>query len=73
MAQIDPFTTKRLQKFVEDYRRNQGQLPTLEDFEKSGFDRELVKKATHAEVLEKFYVTLTNGTIRKGYKIKVRD
>lgn len=67
---VDPFTLKRIQRFVEDYRAAHGQLPTLDDFATAGFSKDLVKQATRSEILEQFYVTLSNGVIRKGYKIK---
>lgn len=69
MPKLDPFTIRRITKFVEDHRAKSGQLPTLKDFEASSFDRELVDTAVRVGLLEAFYVTLTNGTIVKGYKI----
>jgi hypothetical protein len=68
MAAIDAFTRKRLERFIEDFRKG-GQLPTLQDFAKAGFAEELVDRAERAKMVEKFYVTLTNGTIVKGYKV----
>lgn len=73
MAKVDPFTQRRLTQFIETYRRDSGQLPTLQAFEKAGFARELVDRAERDGVIEKFYVTLTNGTIVKGYKVCTRD
>lgn len=70
MNRLDPFTKKRLEKFIADFRAKEGVLPTLTDLAENGFDSERVKDALHDEVIVEFYVTLTNGVIRKGYKIK---
>jgi len=56
-------------RFVEEWRRSSGELPTLQDFEASGLDRKLVDEAERLGVVEKFYVTLTNGMVKKGYKL----
>jgi hypothetical protein len=69
MAKLDPFTERRIVKFVADFRSHQGQLPTLQDLSKNGFDEDLVKLALKSRILEEFYVTLTNGSIVKGYKV----
>lgn len=66
---LDPFTRRRLLRFVEDFRARSGQLPTLRDLEGNGFDEDRVKAAIREKVIEEFYVTLTNGTIVKGFKI----
>jgi hypothetical protein len=68
-ASLDPFTQRRLTQFVEQFRTRSGQLPSLQDFEAAGIVRDLVERAVKAKVLEQFYVTLTNGTIVKGYKV----
>lgn len=65
---IDPFTRKRILHFIENHRANHGQLPTLNDLDQNGFNKETVKAAIKAKVIEEFYVTLTNGTVVKGYK-----
>jgi len=70
MAKIDPFTLKRLERFIEDFRARSGQLPTLNDFEANGFANGLIDRAERSGTIEKFYVTLTNGTIVKGFKLK---
>ena len=70
MAALDPFTARRRTKFIEDFRRNQGTLPTLQDFERAGMPRELVDQAVRHQVIEQFYVTLTSGTVVKGYKVR---
>ncbi len=66
---LDPFTRRRLVRFIEDFRTRSGQLPTHNDLEGNSFDGELIKSAIKEKVIEEFYVTLTNGTIVKGYKI----
>lgn len=69
MAHLDPFTQRRLIRFVEGFRGSSGQLPTLRDLEENGFDDDRVKQAIKDKVIEEFYVTLTSGTIVKGYKL----
>lgn len=70
---IDPFTRRRLVRFIEDFRASQGQLPTLKDLEQNGFDGACVKQALKEKAIEEFYVTLTSGTIVKGYKLGQPD
>ena len=70
MKRMDPFSSRRLEKFIETYRTKSGQLPTLADLATEGFSKALVDDAIHDELIEEFYVTLTNGSIRKGYKLK---
>ena len=48
-----------------------GVLPTLADLARAGFDKSKVDDAIHDKIIVEFYVTLTNGTILKGYKIHV--
>jgi hypothetical protein len=69
MPKLDPFTRQRITKFVENFRAESGQLPTLKDLASAGISKELVKSAISDELLSEFYVTLTNGTIVKAYKI----
>ncbi len=73
MSRIDPFTERRLVRFVEEHRRKSGVLPTLQDFEASGFPRTQIDQAVRQKVLEQLYVTLTSGTIVKGYKVSQPD
>ena len=68
---IDSFTRKRLEKFVGDFRDRTGVLPTLADFADAGFEKAKVDDAIHDRIIVEFYVTLTNGTIVKGYKLHV--
>ena len=44
-------------------------MPTLKDLETNGFDGDRIKQALKEKVIEEFYVTLTNGTIVKSFKI----
>lgn len=67
---MDAFTSKRITKFIEDFRRDKAQLPTLKDFAAAGFEESVVNEAEKKKVIEKFYVNLTNGSIVKGYKVK---
>ena len=67
---LDPFTLKRIERFIETHRTATGQLPTIQDFEKNGMDREQIKGAIKAERIEEFFVTLTNGSLVKGFKLK---
>ncbi len=69
MKPLDPFTRKRIQKFIEEFRSASGQLPTLKSLEEGGFSKEVVDRAIDEKTIEQFYVTLTNGTIVKGYKL----
>jgi hypothetical protein len=69
MSRLDPFTQKRLERFFEDFRKKTGQLPTLKDLEDNRFNSEVIRLAIKAQLIEEFYVTLTNGTIVKGYKL----
>ncbi len=66
----DPFTLKRIEKFIEKHRTASGQLPSLQDFETNGFSRDVIKDAERGGAIEECYVTLTNGTVIKGYKLK---
>jgi hypothetical protein len=68
-SKLDPFTRRRLTQFVETFRMSNGVLPTLKDLDAEGFDDSRVKLAIKEKVIEEFYVTLTNGTIMKGYKL----
>jgi hypothetical protein len=66
---IDVFTAKRIVKFTREFRQTHGQLPTLKDYENNGIEKSLVDAAEAKKIIEKFYVTLTNGAVVKGYKI----
>jgi hypothetical protein len=68
MPKLDPFTRRRLQKFLLDFRQNKGQLPVLSDCEKAGFDKTTMDQAVKEKLAGEFYVTLTTGAIVKGYK-----
>ncbi|MEO5971366.1 MAG: hypothetical protein ABIQ95_15685 [Bdellovibrionia bacterium] len=70
MTKLALFTQRRLTKFVLEFRKQTGQLPTLKDFESAGFDRSLVELGVREEILEQFYTTLTNGNIVKTYKVR---
>lgn len=67
---MDAFTTRRLMKFIEKHREHHGTLPMLADLEREGFTKPAVERAERDGLIEQFYVTLTDGSIRKGYKIK---
>jgi hypothetical protein len=67
---MDTFTQRRLIRAVENIRSETGQLPTLKDFEAQGFDKEAVKAALKLGLIEEFYVTLTSGSVVKGFKLK---
>jgi hypothetical protein len=67
---LDAFTLRRLLKFIEKHRALTGELPMLSDFEREGIDKDFVQLAERAGRIEKLYITLTDGSIRKGYKIK---
>ena len=69
MKTVDPFTQRRLRKVIEDFRAKSGQLPTHANLIENGFDHDTIKAALKAGMIEEFYVTLTNGTVVKGYKV----
>ena len=69
-TRLDPFTQRRLLRFLEEFRARQGVLPTLKDFEAGGFERDQVEQAIRQGLIEQFYVTLTSGTVVKGFKVK---
>ena len=69
-TRLDPFTQKRLLKFIEEFRSRSGVHPTLQDLGATGFDRDCVDQALRQGLIEQFYVTLTSGTVVKGFKIK---
>lgn len=66
---LDPFTRRRLSRFIEEFRSKNGQLPTLQDLSTGGFSEVAVRMAIKDRVIEPFYVTLTSGTIVKGFKL----
>ncbi len=70
MSKLDPFTSRRIVKFIGDHRAKEGSLPTLRDLESAGFGKEVVDAAIKQELIEMFYVTLTNGSVVKGFKLK---
>lgn len=70
---LDLFTKTRLERFVRDFRTKNGQLPTLQDLAKNGFDKATVTKGLKEKVIEEFYVTLSNGTVVKGFKVNSGD
>jgi hypothetical protein len=71
MSRLDPFTRKRLEKFIGDFRAKSGELPTLKDLADAGFEKERVDAAIKDKVISQSYLTLTNGTIVKGYVLHV--
>lgn len=68
---MDPFSLKRLARFVSEYRKTTGELPTAKELEVEGFSSEDIQFALKKKVIEELYVTLTNGTIVKGFKVVV--
>jgi hypothetical protein len=73
MSALDPFTQRRLLKFISDFRSREGELPTLRDLEQYGFSKDAVDSAIKQRLIEMLYVTMTNGSIVKGFKIVVSD
>lgn len=70
MPKLDSFTLHRLAKFARGHREKAGELPTLQDFEQTGFTAEMVEQAVKSKTLEALYVTLTTGAVVKGYKAR---
>lgn len=67
---MDAFSLKRLQKFVGEHREKTGELATIQDIERAGFSSDDIAFAEKKKAIESFYVTLTNGVIKKAYKVK---
>ena len=68
---LDPFTQRRLVELIKNFRVRTGQLPTLQDLMKGGFSQECVEQAIKKKCIEQLYVTLTNGSVVKAYKVHV--
>jgi hypothetical protein len=64
---LDPFTSRRLKGFILEFRERTGQLPTKNDLETNGFESTQIDAAMKDGLIELRYVTLTNGTIVKGF------
>lgn len=71
MGAIDPFTRRRLLKFIGDHRARTGGLPTLRALEEGGFSKDVIGSAVREKAIEMIYVTLTDGSVVKGFKIVV--
>lgn len=69
MTRVDPFTRRRIIRFIEEFRTQNGQLPTLRDFAKQHIEESQVDGAIRDGAVEMVYVTLTNGNVVKGYKV----
>jgi hypothetical protein len=69
MSKLDPFTKKRMIRFVESHRAQSGQLPTLKDFSLAGFEHDTIDMSIKEKVIEQFYVTLSNGSVVKVFKV----
>lgn len=65
---VDPFSVKRLRKFVEDFRNQTGQYATLKDITQAQFDEATLKEALKKKAITQLYVTMTSGAVVKGYK-----
>ncbi len=70
MSHLDPFSSRRLQKVIVDFRTKNGQLPTRQDLAQAGFSDDHLDAAMKDQLIEQRYVTLTNGTILKGFVLK---
>jgi hypothetical protein len=69
-SRLDAFSTRRLQKFIPEFRARTGQLPTRQDLVEAGFSESQLDAGIKDEVIELRYVTLTNGTILKSFVLK---
>ncbi len=65
---MDPFTQKRLLRVIEKFRGSKGELPTLADLAKEGFDKAAVDDGIRLKLIEELYLNLTDGSVRKVYK-----
>ena len=67
---LDQFTGRRILKFITDFKIKTGELPTYQNLEENGFDTDTIKQAIKDELIEELFVTLTNGTIVKGFRVR---
>ena len=65
---LDAFSLRRLEKVVAGHRARTGELPTFRDLEAAGFAPELLKRAVRDGHLTELFVTLSNGSVVKGFK-----
>ena len=70
MSKIDMFTEKRMIRFVEKFRSQSGELPTLKDLKDAGFSSADIELSLKGNVIEQFYITLTTGSVVKVFKIR---
>jgi hypothetical protein len=66
----DLFTLKRLCRHVQSHRNVHGTLPTLQDLERSGFSKEIVKAAVKKKMIQELYSDMTTGAVVKVYKVE---
>ena len=71
MGKLDLLTRKRLQRFIDEFRRAKAQLPTQRDLESGGFTRDQVDQALREKAIDSLYVTLTTGAVVKGFKTRI--
>ena len=71
MPKVDPFTLKRLCRFITEHRQNKGLFPTLKDLNDQGFSKAEVDQAARDKIIVEIPVTMTNGSIVKGYKVRL--
>jgi hypothetical protein len=69
MSSADPFTLKRLCKFIEDHRAQKALMPTLSDLDQNGFSKEVVQAAVKKGLIKELYSDMTTGAVVKVYKV----
>ena len=65
---LDPFTQRRLARWIDAFRASKGELPTRQELVSAGYTKDQIQAALKSKLLVELYVTLTNGTIVKVYK-----
>ncbi len=72
MPKVDPFTLKRMCRFITEHRQKKGVFPTLKDLNDQGFSKSKVDQAQRDGIILEIPVTMTNGSVVKGYKVVSR-
>ena len=66
---LDQITKRRILNFIREFKTKTGELPTFRDLEEARFSDEIVKQAVKDGLIEELFVTLTSGTIVKGFRV----
>ena len=66
---LDQITKRRILNFIRGFKTKTGELPTFRDLEEGRFGEDIVKQAVKDGLIEELFVTLTSGTIVKGFRV----